>query len=53
MLTPIGTVRSAGGEFIVGDGGTGPVTADLRRRLVDIQRGRAADPDGWVHHVPV
>jgi branched-chain amino acid aminotransferase len=53
VLTPVGTVRSPGGEFVVGDRRTGPVTADLRRRLVDLQRGRAADPDGWVHHVPV
>jgi len=24
----------------------------LRQQLVDIQRGRAADPHGWVHRVP-
>jgi branched-chain amino acid aminotransferase len=50
-LTPIGTVRSAGGEFVVADGGTGAVTARLRQRLVDIQRGRAADDHGWVWRV--
>jgi branched-chain amino acid aminotransferase len=51
VLTPIGTVRSVDGEFLVGDGGTGPVTAELRTSLVDIQRGRAADPYHWVHRV--
>jgi branched-chain amino acid aminotransferase len=51
VLTPIGTVRSTNDEFVVGDGGAGPVTTDLRQRLVDIQRGRAADRYGWVHRV--
>jgi branched-chain amino acid aminotransferase len=51
VLTPIGTVRWAGGEFLVGDGGTGAVTARLRQTLVDIQRGRAADPHGWVQRL--
>ncbi|GAA1377454.1 MULTISPECIES: branched-chain amino acid aminotransferase [Catellatospora] len=47
VLTPIGTVRGVDGEFKLGDGGTGPVTAGLRQSLVDIQYGRAADPYGW------
>src|SRR5690349_20896632 len=51
VITPIGQVRSAGDEFLVADGGTGEVTADLRKQLVDIQRGRAEDPFGWVHRV--
>jgi branched-chain amino acid aminotransferase len=51
VITPIGTVRSPEGEFTVGDGGTGEVTARLRQTLVDIQRGRAADPHGWVRRV--
>lgn len=51
VLTPVGTVRFSGGEFVVGDGGAGEVTMGLRQRLVDIQRGRAADPFGWVHKV--
>jgi branched-chain amino acid aminotransferase len=51
VVTPIGTVRSHDGEFQVGDGGTGPVTAELRKALVDIQRGRAADPYNWVHRI--
>jgi branched-chain amino acid aminotransferase len=51
VVTPIGTVRWPDGEFTIGDGGTGEVTARLRQTLVDIQRGRAADPHGWVHRV--
>ncbi|HEY8452046.1 MAG: branched-chain amino acid aminotransferase [Micromonosporaceae bacterium] len=51
VLTPIGTVRHADGEFTIGDGGPGEVTMALRQRLVDIQRGRAPDPFGWVHKV--
>jgi branched-chain amino acid aminotransferase len=51
VLTPVGQVRYSGGEFLVADGGPGEVTMALRQRLVDIQRGRAADPFGWVHRV--
>jgi len=51
VITPIGRVRSAGGEFAVADGGTGGFTGQVRRTLLDIQRGRAADPHGWVHRV--
>jgi branched-chain amino acid aminotransferase len=51
VITPIGTVRHPGEEFLVGDGTPGEVTLGLRRALVDIQRGRAEDPYGWVHRV--
>ena len=51
VITPIGTVRHPGGEFTVADGGSGEVTMGLRQELVDIQRGRAEDPFGWVHRV--
>lgn len=47
VLTPIGTVRGVDGEFKLGDGGTGPVTAALRETLVGIQFGRIPDPHGW------
>jgi branched-chain amino acid aminotransferase len=47
VLTPIGVVKSVAGEFTLGDGGTGPVTAGLRQSLVDIQYGRAPDNYGW------
>ena len=51
VITPIGTVRSPEGEFTVGGGRTGEVTARLRQLLVDIQRGRAEDRHGWVQRV--
>jgi branched-chain amino acid aminotransferase len=51
VITPIGTVRSADGEFTMPNGGNGEVAASLRQSLVDIQRGRAEDPYGWVHRV--
>lgn len=52
VVTPVGTVRDAGGDFLVGDGRPGPVTLAMRRALLDLQHGRAADPDGWMHRVP-
>jgi branched-chain amino acid aminotransferase len=51
VITPIGTVKYGQDEFLIGDGGAGPVTTDLRQQLVDVQRGRAADRYGWVHRV--
>jgi branched-chain amino acid aminotransferase len=51
VITPIGTVKSPDGEFTMADGGSGDVTMGLRKELVDIQRGRAQDPFGWVHRV--
>jgi branched-chain amino acid aminotransferase len=51
VITPIGAVRSTDGDFTIGDGTEGPVTTRLRQSLVDIQRGRAEDPYGWVHPV--
>ncbi|MPZ27271.1 MAG: branched-chain amino acid aminotransferase [Micromonosporaceae bacterium] len=51
VLTAVGRVRSGQTEFPIADGGPGEVTMSLRSQLVDIQRGRAADPFGWVHRV--
>jgi branched-chain amino acid aminotransferase len=51
VITPIATVRSPKGEFTIGDGGSGPVAGGLRQQLVDIQRGRADDPYGWVRRI--
>src|SRR3989440_6603854 len=48
VITPIGTGRGPDGEVEMT---AGPGTGDLRRQLVDIQRGRAADPHGWVDQV--
>jgi branched-chain amino acid aminotransferase len=52
VITPIGQVRTPQGDFTIGDGeSAGPVTAKMRAALVDIQRGAAPDPYGWVHKV--
>ncbi|MDB5644831.1 branched-chain amino acid aminotransferase [Methylobacterium sp.] len=51
VITPVGTVRDPGGEFSVSDNVAGPVTKRLRASLVDIQRGNAPDPHGWVTRV--
>jgi branched-chain amino acid aminotransferase len=51
VITPIGTVSSPEGTFTVNDGTAGPVATALRQQLVDIQRGRADDPYGWVNRI--
>ena len=50
-LTPVGEVRSVDGNFTIGNGGGGPLTADLKQQLTGIQRGTLADPYGWVQRV--
>ncbi len=51
VISPIGKVKSANGEFLINGGVAGPVAMGLRKTLVDIQYGRAADPHGWVRKV--
>lgn len=51
VVTPIGRVVSADGEFKIGAGGPGQVTSKVKQKLVDIQRGSAPDPHGWVHKI--
>ncbi|GAA2521607.1 branched-chain amino acid aminotransferase [Pilimelia columellifera] len=51
VITPIGAVRHPDGEFAIGGGEPGRVTTSLRQSLVDIQRGDAPDPHGWVRRV--
>jgi len=48
VITPIGRVRYAHGEFAVGGGALGPVSMRLRSALTDIQRGTATDTHGWM-----
>ncbi|MEV5718765.1 branched-chain amino acid aminotransferase [Amycolatopsis mediterranei] len=53
VVTPVGRVVDQGrSSWTVGDGTMGPVTTHLRTALTDVQRGRSADPDGWLHLVP-
>lgn len=51
VITPIGTLSSRQGEYVMGDGICGPVAQQLREHLLAIQHGQAADPHGWMHHV--
>ena len=48
VVTPVGKVTRGQDSFTIGAGGPGQVTGMLKDKLVDIQRGRAADPHGWV-----
>ncbi|MDX6348661.1 MAG: branched-chain amino acid aminotransferase [Streptomyces sp.] len=49
VITPVGTVKSAQGDWTQSAGRPGDVTMQLRKALLDIQTGRAADPHGWMH----
>ncbi|WP_378739226.1 branched-chain amino acid aminotransferase [Nocardia brasiliensis] len=48
VITPVGWVRSADGEFTIGGGEPGEVTMALRDTLTGIQRGTFADIHGWM-----
>lgn len=50
-LIPIGSARSASGDWRVGDGESGSVTLRLREELMGIQYGHRPDPFGWVYPV--
>lgn len=51
VVTPIGKVSSSKASFTIGAGGPGQLTQKLRQQLVDIQRGQAPDPHGWIHQI--
>ena len=48
VLAGVGTLIHRDGEHKVGSGEVGPVTRDLRARLVAIQQGIAPDSHGWL-----
>ena len=48
VVTPVGKVTRGETSFTIGAGGPGQVTGMLKDKLVNIQRGRAEDPHGWV-----
>lgn len=48
VITPVGSVKHAGGEFDINGGATGPITLKLREELVGLQQGTFPDPDGWM-----
>jgi branched-chain amino acid aminotransferase len=51
VVTPIGRVRGRTRDFRIGNGGIGLATDRLKSRLVDIQRGLAPDPHGWMERL--
>jgi branched-chain amino acid aminotransferase len=51
VVTPVGLLRWRGGEQAMGDGEPGPVTAAIRRTLLDVQHGVSPDVHGWMHRV--
>ncbi|SFC91892.1 branched-chain amino acid aminotransferase [Streptomyces aidingensis] len=51
MITSIGFVRSADGDWTIGGGTPGPVTERLCAELAGIQDGSRPDPFGWVHKI--
>lgn len=51
VVTPIGRVKSRQGEFEIGNAGSGPVTMEIRQRLLDIQHGRVPDTHLWLHRL--
>jgi branched-chain amino acid aminotransferase len=51
VISPIGKVCSTSGDFLINGGAAGPVAMGLRKTLIDIQYGRAADPHNWIRKV--
>ncbi len=51
VLAGVGTLIYRGADVPVGSGEIGPVTRDLRSKLVAIQRGEAPDRHGWLEKV--
>ena len=48
VITPVGHVKHAGGEFTIGDGQPGALTMKLREQLVGIQEGTHPDSEHWM-----
>jgi len=51
VISPIGKVCSATGDFLISGGAAGPVAMGMRKKLVDIQYGRSSDPHNWIRKV--
>jgi branched-chain amino acid aminotransferase len=49
VITPVGTARSAAGDWTIGDGQPGPVATRLREALVGLQTGTREDTHRWMH----
>jgi branched-chain amino acid aminotransferase len=51
VITPVGQVKSADGDWTVGDGTPGPIAMHLRETLLSIQTGQSADSHAWMHQL--
>jgi branched-chain amino acid aminotransferase len=51
VVSPVGRVKSADGEWLIGDGTPGPVTLRLRDELLCLQYGHSPDPFAWIHKI--
>ena len=51
VVTPIGKVAGPDYDFTIGTGATGQTTQRFLDQLTAIQRGRAADPHGWLRRL--
>jgi branched-chain amino acid aminotransferase len=51
VVAGIGEVITASGSFRIGEGATGPVSQQLKARLIGIQRGTIEDARGWVRRI--
>jgi branched-chain amino acid aminotransferase len=51
VITPIGTVKSNRGQWLINNGETGPVAGKLREALLNLQHGLAPDPNHWLHDI--
>ncbi|GAA2473295.1 branched-chain amino acid aminotransferase [Streptomyces thermolineatus] len=49
VITPVGSVKSTSADWTVADGEPGEVTMRLRRALLELQTGVAADTHNWMH----
>lgn len=49
VITPVGSVKSTEGEFLVNNNEPGAVTMRLREQLTGIQRGEVPDTHGWMY----
>jgi branched-chain amino acid aminotransferase len=53
VITPVAEAKSKHGAWRIADGEPGPISMELRKALVDIQRGSAPDVHSWRHPVRV
>lgn len=51
VITPVGHVKHADGEFTIGDGQAGELTMKLREQLTGIQKGTHEDAHDWMHRL--